>query len=254
MTDGNTLKQHKWKRDTAWWDDLEVPDEHTSGSKPFEWLASQAPDPTEHDYVLYTDGSGCSLGWGGYAALWERIELDPETEVRKPVDSGVLVNGTYGSTVQRTEFTALVDGVHKILTQRCSDLHEQAATDEQARYILGTEGALNQFKGPERIRILWYTDRQNIAKCFLFDSEGSPLQDRNKERDLWLRWSALAQYVCITPMHNQRNVIGGQAVCDKLAGLARSQMKEASEQMAKITEEFHPSDTWQKKKPQTAQF
>lgn len=246
--------RHKWRRDPSWWDELEVPTKQLEGSgdEVFFWLENVAPDPYEHDYVLYTDGSGCSGGWGGYAALYERIELDGS--FRGPVASGTALGGTYGSTVQRSEFNAFLEGVHRILTEQCDDLEEKSLADDELRYRLGTEGLLNQFTGPSRVTILWYTDRSNLAQSLLFDEEGDPLFSRAKERDLWMRWSFLTRHVCITPMYCPRNVVEGQAACDKLASVARSSVKSSWEMMADAAKQFHPHDQWNKKTPQAGRF
>lgn len=246
--------KHRWRRDTSWWDDLEVPIDELSdrGESVFEWLESIAPDPYEHDFVLYTDGSGCSAGWGGYAAVYERIDL--VDELRAPVSQGVVVSSTYGSTVSRSEMNALLDGVHRILSERCAVIQDRTAVDSEFGYRVGTEGALEQISGPERVRILWYTDRENLAKSMLFDASGEPLMSRRKERDLWLRWSFMARHVCLTPMHRPRNSVPGQAVCDALAGIARQRLKDALEQLKEATQNIYPCDQWLTPKPQTAQF
>ena len=253
----DSWNKHKWRRDTSWWDDLEVDSDElkalaATGDTVFDWLEKKAPDPAEHDYILYTDGSGCEKGWGGYAAVIERIEFDGE--FRCVAGSDVVVAATYGSTVQRSEFNALLDGVQKILSVRCHELKRQAIGDEEALYKLGTEGLVNQFTGPDRLTILWYTDRDNLAKSFLYNEDGDPLAARNKERDLWLRWSFFAKHVCITPMCRPRNVIAAQAVCDELAGAARELLKGAEERLAEAAAKFHPTEQWLKKKSQVAQF
>jgi hypothetical protein len=250
----DSWNQHKWKRDTAWWDELEVPTDELKARDEgvFDWLESVAPDPYEHDYVLYTDGSGCDKGWGGYAAVYERIEL--VEDLRGPVDSGVLVSATYGSTVQRSELNAFVDGIHKILNDRCAELQDQTALDPEFGYKLGTEGVLNQFLGTDRLSVIWYTDRNNLAQCLLFDQKGDPLLPRTKERDLWMRWAFLAKHVCVTPMCRPRNVVAGQAVCDALAGAARAALLSIMPAMEHATQKFYTSDQWLNKKSQTARF
>lgn len=246
--------RHKWRRDTSWWDDLAVPTDELKERDElvFDWLESVAPDPYEHDYVLHTDGSGCAEGWGGYAAVWERIEL--VGDLREPVKSDVLVSGTYGSTVQRSEFNAFLDGVHSILNDRCAELQDRAATDSDLAYQIGSGGLLNQFLGPDRVTILWYTDRSNLAQCLLYDEEGEPLMARAKERDLWMRWSFMAKHVCVTPMCRPRNVVAGQALCDELAGVARSLLKEAEPKLSHATQKFYPIDQWLTQKSQSARF
>jgi len=248
--------RHKWRRDTGWWDNLEVPQDEIKESydgKVFDWLREQAPDPLEHDYVLYTDGSGCSNGWGGYAALIQRIDLVGET--REVVSSRAIVHGTYGSTVQRCEMSAWLDGVHSILAERADEIKEAAHGDQEELYrIAQAGGAFNCLAGADRPSVLWYNDRSNIAQALLFDENGDPLCDRKKDRDLWMRWSMMASRVCITPMCNPRNKIEGQAVCDALAGEARRLMKENHERFAACADKFLQPEQWLQKKPQTAPF
>lgn len=250
----DSWNRHEWKADTSWWDDLVVPVKELSdaGTDIFAWLESVAPDPYEHDYVLYTDGSGCTKGWGGYAAVWDRVEL--QDGYRAGVDTDVLIGGTYGSTVQRSEFNALLDGVHRILTMRCAELKDRALTDDELKWRIGSGGALNQFLGPDRISILWYTDRRNLAASLLFDEDGDPIMARTTERDLWMRWSVMSKHVCVTPMHRPRNVVDKQAVCDKLAGIARQLLKDAEDAMSDACKAFYPTEKWQKIKTQVAQF
>ena len=245
--------RHRWRRETSWWDELEIDTSvHRGTEAVFEHLEEIAPDPYEHDFILYTDGSGCNKGWGGYAAVIERIDLSGE--YREPVESHVIVSGTYGSTVRRCEFTAFLDGVWKILSDSCYTLQQQAKGDEEAMYKLGSEGVIHQFRGPDRISILWYTDRADLAQALLYDEEGDPLHKRDTDRDLWQRWSFMAKHVCITPMYRPRNVVDGQAICDELAGAARGLLKGAEEPLANAAEKFHPIDKWQKKKTQATQF
>jgi hypothetical protein len=247
-------KLHKWRRAADWWDTLEVPDEvcHAPDAELFDWLARAAPDPYEHDYILYTDGSGCSAGWGGYAAVYERVDLFDE--YREVVGGDILMGGSYGSTVQRSEMNAFLDGVHKILTEKCGMLRELAQQDDQLAYEIGTFGLLNQFVGTDRVSIMWYTDRSNLAKSLLFDEQGKPLAHRKSDCDLWLRWSFLARHVCVTPMHTARNVVKNQAICDKLAGKSRTLLKAALANFDTITSKIYTSDKWLQKKPQKAQF
>jgi hypothetical protein len=256
MTNNNldAWNRHKWRRDTSWWDNLEVPvDELKERDETvFDWLEAVAPDPYEHDYVLYTDGSGCVKGWGGYAAVYEKIDL--VDSLRCPVNSGVVMAATYGSTVSRSEFNAFLDGVHKILTDRCAELQDRADSDSEFAYRIGTEGMLNQITGPDRISIIWYTDRNSLAQCLLFDDKGEPLMTRSKERDLWLRWSLMAKHVCVTPMCRPRNAVKGQELCDELAGSARSALIGMVSYFGTTSQKFYSCDQWLTQKPQTARF
>lgn len=243
----------KWRRDTGWWDDLEVP---KSGGKKFDWAAFRetAPREMEHDYLLYTDGSGCTKGWGGYASLIHEIDLDSETGFRGVARSWPLIAGTYGSTVQRCEFNAMIDGVHSIISKKCADIVDEAKYDDEMRYTLGSEGVMSQLRGPDRLTIMWFTDRANLASSFLFNEDGSPHNARDKERDLWMRWSWMSRHVCITPIAIPRNSIDEQAVCDAWAGAARAAMRDQQVGITKHSQQFIDKDKWEKNLSQKAQF
>lgn len=247
--------RHRWPRDTSWWDDLEISmdDIADRGESVFDWLDTTAPDPYEHDFILYTDGSGCTAGWGGYAAVYERVDLTDDG-FRGPVGQGVVLAGTYGSTVARSELNAFLDGIHRILSDVCDSLQERAAAEPEFGYKVGTEGMLNQLAGPDRLRVLWYTDRENLAKSLLFDVSGEPLAARKKDRDLWMRWSFMARHICLTPMCRPRNTVRGQEICDSLAGIARQSLRDSVGKLSEATRTLYSSDKWLRQKYQTAQF
>jgi len=251
MTD--TTEPVKWRKATTWWDDLTIPDEVPCNPLAVaEWLQERAPSPLEHDYVLCTDGSGCSKGWGASAAVVEKIELkDGE---RQRATSWSLVSGTYGSTVQRREMSAFLDGVHSILTRRCLEKDLEFMMSEEDRFEIGRVGALGCLTGEERVTILWHTDRANLAAAMLFREDGKPIYARKTEKDLWLRWSAMARFVCVTPIYAARNTVAGQKIADALCARARTAMLEAKDDMAKIAEQFNDIESWDKTKPQKAQF
>lgn len=249
----DSWNRHKWRREVTWWDSLEIDTmEHKGTEAVFSHLEEIAPDPYEHDFVLYTDGSGCAAGWGGYASVYQRISL--VDDLRVPVESRVIVSGTYGSTVRRCEFNAFLDGVWSILRDSCHALKAESRGNDEAMYKLGSEGLIHQFRGPDRLSILWYTDRADLAKALLYDLDGDPLDKRDTDRDLWQRWSFMAKHVCVTPMHRPRNVVGGQAVCDALAGAARAALRGAADSLAGVAEKFHPTEKWQQSQIQTSLF
>ncbi len=253
-TNRDGWNRHRWRRQTTWWDTLEVPlpELREKNEHPRDWLVSVAPDPYEHDYVLYTDGSGCTFGWGAYAAVWEKIDL--RDELRVPVSSGSAFGANYGASVNRNELTALLEGVWSILTERCLELRDRAIEDAKLSYIISTEGPLHQLVGADRVTILWYTDRENLANALLFDDKGEALAARTKDRDLWLRWSFMARHVCVTPLNVPRNVVGNQAMCDALAGAAREGLMSAREKIEDATRTLIPSTQWTTQVPQRAQF
>lgn len=241
----------KWRKETSWWDNLEIPDSE-NGPHIFSWLDSVAPALEEHDWVLYTDGSGCVKGWGASASIIENIDLDQELGVRKVKgDPRVLVSATYGSTVQRRELTAFLDGVHEILRLRSEDFLDQELEDWSD---VDRKNVLNNFTGANRVTVLWFTDRMNLAKSLLFDERGDLLNARSTETDLWMRFSAMARYVCVTPMCLPRNVNPKQEMCDGLCGVARRSLMAQMESFGSITESVYNLEKWHQTQPQKALF
>lgn len=241
----------RWKRETSWWDSLEVPDSE-KGPHLFSWLDSVAPAPEEHDFILYTDGSGCVKGWGASASIIEQVDLfEDEGRRRTSSNRRVLVSATYGSTVQRRELSAFLDGIHEILRVRAEDFLSQELEDWSE---IDRKNVLNNFTGPTRVSVLWFTDRMNLAQSLLFDEHGDLLNARSTEADLWLRFSAMARYVCVTPMCLPRNVNPKQEMCDALCGIARRTLMTQAAEMEKITESIYNLEKWNQPQPQRALF
>jgi hypothetical protein len=244
------LKSYRWKREVAWWDNLEIPDSE-NGPHLFTWLDSIAPAPEEHDYILYTDGSGCTKGWGASASIIEQIQLvDGKRQVTAD-SSRVLVSSTYGSTVQRRELSAFLDGVHEILRLRSADFLDQELDDHAD---VDRKHILNNFTGPNRVSVLWFTDRMNLAKSLLFDERGDLLNARSTESDLWLRFSSMARHVCVTPMCLPRNENPMQAFCDDLCDIARRSLMARVDDMDSLTKTFYSRKQWHQQQPQKALF
>lgn len=223
------------RRPPDWWDDLAI---SAQEPKPFDVLASFAPLPDEHDYVLYTDGSGHSGGWGAYAAV-AHCTATSEHVIR--------LAGNYGSTVQRNELTAFLDGIHAIAD------HQLRRVMKLGLREIPPKNPWSAFLGDDRITVLWYTDRQNLAKAMLYDEDQKPLNGRNNERDLWLRYSAMAKHVCVTPMQVPRNVVPVQALCDELCTIARDALQDVLPKIQAVTpQHIHTPDQWNLHKPQNA--
>lgn len=240
----------KWKRQTSFWDELEVPISE-NGPHLFTWLESVAPSPMEHDFILCTDGSGCTKGWGASASVIEKVDIMREEDgYRGVVDRKISLSATYGSTVQRREFEAFLNGVHEILRIASEDFLDHGM--EEMRNV-DTNNILMNFTGNDRITILWYTDRANLAKGMLYDSMGDVLNARNTERDLWMRFAAMAKHVCITPMHVPRNIIDNQRLCDSLCTASRAALMQCQE-LKQLTEHIYNEEQWKTSKPQRALF
>ena len=241
----------KWKSPTSFWDELSVPDEQ-KGPHLFTWLEEQSPTPLEHDFILSTDGSGCVYGWGASALVLQKVDLLPGAETRSIVDTRVQVKATYGSTVQRRELEALLDGLHEILRIKADDLSDLDV--DEGGDPGKKKNPLLLLNGADRATVLWYTDRSNLAKSLLFDEWGDPINDRYTDRDLWSRFAFMARHLCITPMWTPRNSIPAQKICDSLCDSARNALKGSKDIMADIAQQIHPIEKWNLQQEQKALF
>ena len=179
------------------------------------------PHPTDHDYIISTDGSGASDGIGASAAVVCRVDY-VDQDKREVVEKEIYVCGNYGESVQRNELQALIGGVRLAIKSALS-------RDEEI-------SKLEQLAGEDRVRIIWYTDRMNLACSFLFDQNGDTLMRRSSDRDLWLQWAYFSKHVCVTPVCLPRNEEANQALCDEICGITRNKMKEVVEQIKGITD------------------
>jgi hypothetical protein len=237
LTEGDVLAVPATARrhPPSWWDELAI---SALEPQPFDMLARLAPAPESHDYVLYTDGSGHQNGWGAHVAI-AKFNAEQKHIVR--------LSGNYGSTVQRNELSALLDGLFAI-------------ADHQLRRIIRLglrevppKNPWNVFAGDDRITVLWFTDRQNLAKALLYDEELRPLNKRSNERDLWMRYSAMAKHFCITPLNVERNVVPAQAVCDSLCTVARDALLAALAAFQSNTpDHIYSPDQWLQNHPQNS--
>lgn len=238
----------QFRKAPSWWDDLVVPDE-AKGAHIATWMSEHLPHPLQHDYVLYTDGSGCVNGWGAQAAIIEAVAGDDG--VRRVYDTDLRITGTYGSTVNRSELSAFIDGVHAILTHRLSAVAGLDA-DEALEKPVG--GPLAAFQGSDRVTIMWHTDRQNLAKSLLFGVDGLPLCARSRDRDLWMRYSTMARHVCVSPLCADRNTVDYQKTADHLCSIARLAMLNAKEAFISATSGIIKDQIWKHPKNQKALF
>jgi hypothetical protein len=144
-----------------------------------------------------------------------------------------------------------LDGIHEILRLRSLDFISDEMDDN---LDADRKNILNNFTGSNRVTVLWFTDRMNLAKSLLFDERGALLNARSTEVDLWLRWSAMARYVCVTPLCLPRNVEAGQALCDGLCSAARTSLKEQVGVFEELTKKYNKEIKWNKQKSQKALF
>ncbi len=243
-------KESRWRKEPSFWDELSVPKDRRTDKEIFEWLLSVAPSPAEHDYVLYTDGSGDTESWGASAAILDFVDLDRESDLRIPMSRTVQVSAAYGSTVQRREFTSMLDGLHTALTHAIGLWDERMASDPEERY----ETKATRLTGQDRLSVLWITDRANLAKSLLYYEDGEVVNTRAFEKDLWMRYTAMAKHFCVTPMLIPRNSIPEQALCDALCGDARVAFKTSMIGSLARHLPTTPIETWTQKKSQKAAY
>lgn len=211
----------------------------------FSWLEEIAPSPEEHDFVMSTDGSGCARGWGASASIIQEVSLGEFSRVLGKYQP--IIRATYGSTVQRREFSAFLDGLHEILRLKMGEVPE---LEDDGEPKLDTR---LHFTGDKRITVLWYTDRANLAKSLLFDEDNVVLNKRTTETDLWMRYASFARFFCITPMWTDRNLIPAQKMCDTLCDIARKMMLTTAPIFSEaIGLPLHES--WNQQRPQKATF
>ena len=213
-----------------YWDDLCPPVLTSQGSDVNElkdWLEKTVPKDEEHEYLLYTDGSGCRFGWGAYASLAQKVTEDGlESD---PLLCRVGANYNHDQCVERNEMTAFIEGLQSILCHQLSWQKKDGGAEE----VRQVSAWKNMFTGTNRIRVKWYTDRFNLACGLLFKEDGEPLNDRSTVQDLWGRFNfGFARYFCVSPCPLPRNTVTAQAATDKLCGIARKALKEQQSQLA----------------------
>ena len=118
------------------------------------------------DFLLYTDGSGYQDGFSGFCATFI-------SQVANQPGRGTRMGSMSGSTVDRAEMTALLEGLQAI--------HEFLET-------------VPKWHLPGRkVTIHWYTDREALAKSV------SGEYGRHSSHDLWARFAFYEDLYDITP-------------------------------------------------------
>lgn len=204
------------------WDDLTLPDyiaKNPNTAAVNLWLAQKFGSPVDHDFELSTDGSGDIKGWGGYAAVSRSRKFDMGEDF---VD--VRCGSSYGQTVSRSEFTALLEGLYGILTEAIRFLHVSGQYDSPA-------SARQSLLGDGRLRVAWITDRKHLAWSLVKTQDDKSLQVMQIETDLKQRLWSLLRYVCLTPFLVHRNRNEDQTLCDTLCGSLRRSAVEAMKEL-----------------------
>jgi len=123
------------------------------------------------DFLLYTDGSGYQDGFSGFCATFI-------SQVPGHLDKGTRMGSMSGSTVDRAEMTALLEGLQAI-----ADFLETVP-----KFRLGNQ----------KITIQWFTDREALAKSV------DRTYGRHSSPDLWVRFEYYEKMFDITPQWVER--------------------------------------------------
>ena len=197
------------------WDDFYVP---SDVEDVWDYVTRKSPKLAKHDYALYTDGSGYKDGHGAWASVFSRTEKIEDERVDPEINKPKLkYAATYGSNVYTMELTALVNGLAGILQH---EVECAIATGflEDSKY---TSCVSQYYTGPNRLRVMWFTDRQDMAKTFLYNECDEPLRARHSAKHLWASVASLNKHFVITPMFVGRNTVDYQAYADSICSACR---------------------------------
>ena len=169
-------------------------------------IKGTSPTPEEHDFILWTDGSGYENGCTGSAS----ILVENETGIKE-----VRISSTSSQSTHRAEFEALLNGLQSILDLKgWGSIEEKRKLDQSA------------FKPT----VYWYSDCESLVLSVYVDEKTKePAFRRRLNGDLWCRFSFYETAFSITPIHIDRNSMPEQALTDRLAGDSRILIKEYTE-------------------------
>lgn len=157
-------------------------------------IKDTSPTPTEHDFIIWSDGSGHISGHSGASAII-RNNSTGETRAR--------LSSTYAQSVHRAEFEGLLLGLHCVLEFGGWD------TDDAKRSL---------DKITNKPRVCWHTDNEALALSVYRDPDTcEPFYRRKSSGDLWARFFYYESALRITPIFIPRNSLPEHALADRLA-------------------------------------
>ncbi len=84
----------------------------------------------------------------------------------------------------------------------------------------------SEFPPESRVRVRWFTDRQNLAYSVARDRAGIPYYRRRTDEDLWQQFSYYEPFFDLLVEHHDRNTTPDATQCDAVAGRVRHFMLE----------------------------
>ena len=166
-----------------------------------EELASVSkPIPKDVHYIIYSDGSGSTDHFGGYAAIAVTPSLDDHCYI---ASCGCATHTEVG----RAEFMAVLNSLHSIFDVRGINKHSSAV--EMCENL-----------GGRRIRVHIVSDREDLVGSI------NGMYSRKSNPDLWAQFAWYEQYMDITASHTKRETNPTQSLADKTASLMRCVLKD----------------------------
>lgn len=154
------------------------------------------------DFHIYTDGSG------NYTEL---LGISAAIVFYVPTGQHVVkVHMSNDGDTRRAEMQALLNGL-RVVWHHCN-LDEGEVLDEIRR---------NQRPRPH---VLWYTDRQEIARA-ITAPPGAKLFKRRNMQDMWAALASFETWIRITANWVPRNTVRAQAACDHVCTILRQETK-----------------------------
>lgn len=167
-------------------------------------IRDTSPSPEEHDFCLWTDGSGCmETGFTGSASLL----IERETGRRETRVSANSYQSTY-----RAEFEAILNGLDSVF------------------HVLGAHNASIKQQlmlSVVKPSVCWYGDNESLMlAAYQPSGEDMPVFRRKSHLDLWARYSYYAEALHITPMCIPRNSMPEHELVDRLSGESRMSLSD----------------------------
>lgn len=165
-------------------------------------IRAACPSEEAHDFIVVTDGSGFSDGYGGSSS----IILSDKFAKRE-----IRMAGFSHTSTDRAEFEGLLMGLQGIL-----EIMDWTKEGDIKRL---------QFS-PKKPTVCWYTDRESLVLSIWRDENGDTVYQRRKQGDLWARFEFYEKLFDISPFLIDRNSTKEHVHADRLASEARLLVKE----------------------------
>lgn len=153
------------------------------------------------DYGIWSDGSGYTDGYAGYAVIIKSFDPSGAQDCRAAA--------MFGQDTERAEFEGLLAGL-------------QAITEREIR--LNGKNSL-RFRG-RKLLVRWVTDRESLALSVWRTGAGKTFYGRESSPDLWARMMYYEEFIEVAPMFERRKTDEVQDVADRIASEARILFKE----------------------------